>query len=1473
MSGPADSAVAGPAALAGSTVAMRGVADLTWSELADSVWLASVIEANRAESPYTDPPAPSLADSIEEPRPVDRAANTPPVDPEPAKKSAASDRPPDEPPIQPSPAAPAPLDIEAPARESSARRVAWVDAGLPEALEVLRALRPLKREVRSLRHGDVVVDEVATAERVAQDGLWWPVVRPRRERWLDLTVVVDDGPSMALWRSRAAAFVRLVEESGAFRTVRVRRLVTDGVSGGVPLAPVLRGDTRDALPRDPAEILDHSGRRAVLVLTDGLAPAWRADLTGPVLARWARTMPLAVINMLPQWLWTRAGLAVRHALLTTPVDLRPNRHWAVELPDVWTEPDPDAILPDDAVPIPILELGARWLRWWSRLMSGHQRDIDATVLLATDKPRPAVATYDNSHDSSDDTEAGSAARRVATFRSVASPPAQHLAQLIAAVPVNLELAQLIQQAFQHEPHPEYVSELIASGLLRYAPRADAGSDSDMNLFELPIPVRESLLDGARRSETAGVLRVAADHFGRSMSVLTRMRDALDDPDNAAIPQLAVESADEVALERVVFRALNGPYLARANRLAQLNIPPVDPESETMPPRLEPQNLSTTDADRRTDTPSSGAESTSTWIDDPHAHTSIAVPLTHPPMYSTGATRERQPDEAPPIWGNVPQRNLNFTGRSDLLDQLSEQLTAGSTTAVLPAALHGMGGIGKTQMAIEYIYRHLQDYDVIWWIEAGRQTQIRAALTDLARQMNLPGGNDASVAIPAVREALRTGRPYRRWLLVFDAAESPDQVRPFFPTNGPGEILITSRNPDWAGVARPLEVALFKREESRALLRRRDPDIADSAADQVAERLGDLPLAISQAASWLAETGMPPEEYLRLLDEKVNDILDASTPVDPDEVSVTAAWNVSFDELRTRNPAAHQILQICAFFSPEPISREMFTGVRGVSIQSEIDVALRDPIQLARAIRDINRYSLAKIDHGANTIQLHRLVQLVLRTRLMSKQVAQEMRHGAHQLLATLDPGDPDSGKFWRQYREVQPHAYSADVVDCHDAWVRQLVINLMRFLDQWGDYQEAAALGRRALDKWTAALGERDPQTLEVAWRLGRYLWSLGRYAEASALNKRTLQLRREVSGDNAEETLVVQTNIVIDHRSRGEFADGRKLSAEILQKSQKLFGDDDPATLSAAYQHALSLRLSGDYRAAAELDEDTVRRSVEVLGPDHPRVFSSASAHIVDTREAGAYSWSRIEQEKLTATWRSRLGEDHVSSWLSLFHLAVARRKDGDHAGASELSARTLEYFRTHSGDDSPETMLCMLAHSIDLRHQGNLAEARKRGEGAHERYRNLLGEQHPHTIATTVDLAVTLRQLGDVAGARELDERALEQFRAIVGMDNPYTFVAAINLASDRAALGDVMVGLELGKDVLDRIRRVMGEEHPTTLAATLNHGQDLRAASRDDEADALSDGLIDRYRKVFGATHPATVSAAAGERANCDIDPIEL
>lgn len=1441
--------------------AARGLAfeDLSWTEVADSLWLAAAITpVSAAGKPpaRTDPPpgvgevnppirdAPSESQQADVAPPVDRISPT--VDSLPAAELEQATGSGVVSPDRPEPA------VDGVVGDGVVRL---------ESLQYFRALRPLKRKTAVGRPTEVVLDDEATAVRVAETGQWWPVTRSRKERWLDLTLVLDNGPSMALWRPRVSAFAEMLERLGAFRTIQIRHLETAKDGGQDGLA--LRGGTPGAPARDPAEILDPSGRRVVLVLTDGVSDAWQREQLYSVLGRWGRTMPVSIVHLLPRWLWGRCGLSPRKALLKVPGPVAPNGRWAFGLTEAWLEPDP--VVPAGSIPVPLLEMRPRALAAWARLTIG--RDTAATentVVLTADPAR---------HPTSEEPSAEpSPAERVHRFRSVASPLAMRLAQLLAAVPVHLDVAKVISEHFVPGAGPEHLLELLVSGIV-YPPGLKEGKSTwdTSEVFIFPEAVREMLLSGARRSETAGVVRVAATHLGERIPLLGHLRDAIADPHNTPDPELTLESSADVELERVIMRALSGPYLSRADRLrnAVQRHGPVSPKSESIKKSIKTASRQMPETAERPSDPPSPTEGRVRYLGDDDSG-EPTTRLVHPTTLTASRTfPERQPEDAPQIFGNVPPRNPNFTGRADMLDQLEKRLNSG-TTAVLPSALHGLGGIGKTQLATQYIYKHLEDYDLVWWIDAAHTTQIRASLTELANALGIPGASEANIAVPAVLEALRTGRPFRRWLLVFDAAESPETVLEFFPRNGPGEILVTSRNSDWGGIARPLELAVFRRGESVELLGRRGPEIDLQDADRLAEKLGDLPLAVEQAAAWLAVTGMPVQEYLRLFDDSVEEILDTASAPDY-EVSVAAAWNVSFEELKNRNPAAHQILHICAFFSPEPISRDLLTGVSRVSISPELDAALRDPIKLARAIRDINRYGLAKIDHGSNTLQLHRLVQLVLRNRVMAPQVHAQMQHGAHQLLAALDPNDPESSRHWSRYRELLPHAYAANVLDCDDSWPRQLYINLMRYLFEYGDHQEAARLGEEARKRFTEALGPTHSQTLEVSSRLGLYLGAIGRYNQAAELNQRTLALRLQVSGEENEETFALQRNITIDLRAQGDFAAATKLSEEVYDKAKRMFGEDDPETLNAAFQHGISLRLSGDYRAAAKLDEETYQRRTEVLGRDHLRTFSVYSALIVDLREAGDYGQARVRQERLTEAFRARYSEDQRDTTTHSFLLSVTRRKDGDHAGALVLSTEALSRFRRVYGDEHGTTMACALAHSIDLRHSGDLAAARELGEQTFERYRKNLGEHHPHTLAASADLAVTLRLQGDFSGAQTLNDRALEHLRSTLGPDHPYAVIVTINLASDLSAQGDRERAIELGRDALERGRQVLGEDHPTVLAAAFNLGLDLAAAGQSEEARRYQEPILASYRKVLGEAHPGTQAAGHGTRAICDIDPM--
>jgi hypothetical protein len=352
------------------------------------------------------------------------------------------------------------------------------------------------------------------------------------------------------------------------------------------------------------------------------------------------------------------------------------------------------------------------------------------------------------------------------------------------------------------------------------------------------------------------------------------------------------------------------------------------------------------------------------------------------MVASESSRPLSLSAVPEIWGNVPQRNKNFTGRNELLDRLRQHTSTDDHT---PQALQGLGGVGKTAVATEYAHRYSEAYDLVWWIPSDQPTLVRSSLAALARPMHLDGAADRGIesAAAAVLDALRRGEPYRRWLLIFDNADQTDELNQIIP-RGPGDVLITSRNLRWQAVIDTIPVDVFTREESTEFLVRRAPKALDlSSAELIADKLGDLPLALEQAGALLAETGMPVEEYLRLLDESVTEIM-AEGRGSEYPLSMTATWKLSVSRLRQVLPQAQELLRCCAFFGPDPIPRDVFR--RGAQTTgTQISELIQNPILLASAIRELGRFALIKLD--GQRISVHRLIQALIRDELTADEQA------------------------------------------------------------------------------------------------------------------------------------------------------------------------------------------------------------------------------------------------------------------------------------------------------------------------------------------------------------------------------------------------------------------------------------------------------------------------------------------------------
>jgi len=375
---------------------------------------------------------------------------------------------------------------------------------LDDVLPLQRALRPVKRRVAVGPRR--TVDEKATAERIAETGCWFPVLVADPQRWLDLAFVVDTGPSMALWRPLVNELLEALSQLGAFRDIRVCYLVDGRVATSVT-----------GPRRDPATMVDPAGRRAVLVLSDCSGRHWWNGRAAAALHTWARRGPTAILQPLPERLWSRTAAATVPGTARSVAPGAPN-------PGLIFAPDADQSPPAGSVPVPVLELGLEpiWLADWARLVANpEQGSIRTAVTYVAARPGVADARVT-------DETALAVDDRVRRFQAVASPQARRLAAYIAVSIPALPVMRLIQRTMLPGSRPGHLAEVLLSGLLR----PGGGERYDF----VDERVRKSLLAVLPRSESWHAVTVLkrisaeierrAGGAGETFPALLEIRDQL-----------------------------------------------------------------------------------------------------------------------------------------------------------------------------------------------------------------------------------------------------------------------------------------------------------------------------------------------------------------------------------------------------------------------------------------------------------------------------------------------------------------------------------------------------------------------------------------------------------------------------------------------------------------------------------------------------------------------------------------------------------------------------------------------------------------------------------------------------------------------------------------------------------------------------------------------------------------------------------
>lgn len=861
---------------------------------------------------------------------------------------------------------------------------------------------------------------------------------------------------------------------------------------------------------------------------------------------------------------------------------------------------------------------------------------------------------------------------------------------------------------------------------------------------------------------------------------------------------------------------------------------------------------------------------------------------------------RYPGTEPAIF-QAPARNTRFTGREDDLRRLRGLLQESGTAVLLPVALQGLGGVGKTQVALEYAHRFKTDYDLAWWLDCSQPQFIDTALHDLGRRMEkelgpvAPAGASVAEVARGVLRILGSPESGLRWLIVYDNAEDIEAVHPFLPT-GNGHVLITSRNRSWSADdrARALPVEVFTRAESIAHLRGRVGSISRKDADQVAEVLGDLPLAVATAGAWLAETSVSVTEYLRDLERQGPRTLSIGRLAGYPQ-RVAQAWDVSLNRLEERSPAAARLLEMCSLMAPD-IRLDLIYSPAMAEVLAPLDPALSEPIVIGRVIQETNRLALIKHDPTARQIQMHRLVQAVVQDRMSERRI-EETRRQVHQVLASARPRrEVDDPETWSRYRMIWPHLGPSDAMNSESESVRQLLIDRVRYLWLRGDLEGGRELATEVEAVWqrlstqagasgtgdggapgTGASGNPSStaalrQLYHLRFNFANILRDMARFEQSRKLDTEVLAGQRSLLGEDHPHTLMTAGGLAADLRALGEYRQAREMDKATHPAWTELYGPDHARTLTAAHNLAVSYRATGQYTEAIKLDSDTHARRLVTLKHDHPHTLGSAVAICRNFLEAGHYDEAADQMESVVKTSREALGPDDRTTLNTRVLLGVALRSTGRPGAAEPHFLDAWDGLSRRFGGDSQDALACRLSHSINLLALDDPHQAETEMRAVLAVYEQRFGALHPHALVCAVNLASALRlQYTPASAAKALTtiRAAAEGLENRLSAEHPYSLAAQMVLGVALADVDEWIEARAVEERAVERMTKKLGPHHPDTLRCRANLML-TRQQSGDRTAMTERMEIVARLTGLLGAEHPNIATLRDGRRLLRAIDP---
>ena len=852
----------------------------------------------------------------------------------------------------------------------------------------------------------------------------------------------------------------------------------------------------------------------------------------------------------------------------------------------------------------------------------------------------------------------------------------------------------------------------------------------------------------------------------------------------------------------------------------------------------------------------------------------------------------------------------FTGREKLLRQMEENLKPTEREKEIHktkvVVLSGLGGVGKTQLATKFIEDHLKRYRLVWTFDAESNVTLQEGYHKLAQELKLIREDEKTVPpeeiLVRVNRWLKASKNHG-WLLCFDNADSLEIVKSKkLPQHG-GEILITSRpKTHWGNFYPVIEVQEFERAESNNLLEKIIPEEKQKGqVNALAEELGDFPLALDQAGSYIKnnQSGfLNIETYLALFRETKSRLKiwekekeQAANRFYPATVATT--WEITMEHIRKIFPDSAETLHLCAYLNANGIPQSWLGDwwIEKKQISAEHQLLFKC-VEFDEIIKPLVDFSLLYWEKPQAFLRIHRLVQLVTQDNLKEKERGEFIRETLGLVEGKFEFYDNKDLGTWEIGKECLPHAMSItghilkekgflentdlkeilstelspEITDLERATFHKEIFHaseqgkttllfhqMASYTLRQGNAFEATEYWTQALEIYKAVFGDSHPSVASTLNNLGAAWSDLGEKKKAIEYYTQALEIYKAVFGDSHPDVASTLNNLGTAWSSLGEKKKAIEYYTQALEIKKTVFGNSHPDVASTLNNLGNAWRSLGENKKAIEYYTQALEIKKAVFGDSHPDVamtlnnLGTAWSSLGEKKKAIEYYTQALEIKKAV------FGDSHPDVAMTLNNLGTAWSSLGENKKAIENHTQALEIFKAFYGDSHPDVARTLSNLGNAWSALGENQKAIEYYTQALEIYKAFYGDSHPDVARTLSNLGNAWSALGENQKAVEYYTQALEISKAFYGDSHPDVAFTLNNLGNAWSALGEKKKAIEYYTQALEIYKAFYGDSHPDVARTLSNLGNAWSALGENQKAVEYYTQALEISKAVFGDSHP--------------------